>query len=444
MVIFSVKEQHRERDGSMRVLLLTPHFPPEIRSVSILMSQLAEDLAALGHEVTVVTPYPPANMDEVGRGSPWPRLPEAGVRVIRVSVLPFVKVAPTVRAITHFTLATSMVLAGLRAGRHDVILAYSPPLTLALASEALGRRWRVPFILNVQDLYPQALIDLGLVRSRAVIEVLQWLERRAYRHSAAITVHSPGNRDLLIARGVPLEKIMVVPNWVDTSVTVPASRDNAYRTEMGLRDHFVVLFAGVMGYAQDMSVIVEAAASLRAEPNIVFLLVGDGVRRQETEDLVRARGLENLRFLPFQPLDRYPSLVTAADCCLVTLQATVTTPVVPSKIAGILAAARPIVAALPPGDARAMLETSGGGVCVSPGDGIALAEAIRRLARDPNQRKAMGEEGRRYVERHYSRESATRMYGQLIDDVEKWGSGAGSAGNFPGGSQQSSPWIQSR
>jgi colanic acid biosynthesis glycosyl transferase WcaI len=410
------------------------------------MSQLAEDLATLGHTVTVIAPYPPSNMDEArsasaGEGAPpvvsrvsgdgargpaGPRGAADRIRILRVAALPFVKVAPSVRAVTQFTLAAAMVGAGLRAGRHDVILVYSPPLPLALAAEVLGRRWGAPFIVNVQDLYPQTLIDLGLARSRIVIAVLEWLERRAYRHSSAITVHSPGNRDILVARGVPPAKIAVVPNWIDVAAAAVGSRDNPYRREMGLDDQFVVLFAGVMGYAQDMSVIVEAAEALRNEPGVVFLLVGDGVRRQEAEDLARAHNLANVRFLPFQPIERYPQLVSASDCCLVTLQPVVTTPVVPSKIAGILAAARPVVAALPPGDARALVEASGGGVCVEPGDGEALAGAIRRLARDPGMRQQMGEAGRQYAEAHFSRHRATRTYGELIDAVVRaaWPAGA--------------------
>ncbi len=400
----------------MKILVVTPHYPPEIRSVSLLMSQLATDLARAGHTVTVLAPYPPTNMDEASGGKPPPREGADRVSVVRVPVLPFVKVAPTVRAVTHFTLAASMIWSGLRTGRPDAILVYLPPLPLALASEALARWWRIPFIVNVQDLYPQALIDLGLVRSPLVIGVLQWLERRAYRHSAAITVHSPGNGDLLAARGVPIEKITVVPNWIDTSAP-PASRVSPYRTELDLEGRFVVLFAGVMGYAQDMAVIVDAATALRDEPDIVFLLVGDGVRRRETEDLVSARALANVRFLPFQPLARFPLLVGAADCCLVTLQAAVATPVVPSKIAGILAEARPIVAALPVGEARAFVEASGGGISVPPGDGAALAEAIRRLALDPAMREAMGTAGRRYVEAHFSRAEAARAYGELMRRV---------------------------
>ncbi len=412
----------------MRILLLSPHYPPEVRSVSVLMSQLAEDLAAAGHEVTVLAPYPPANMAEA-QSDAAPANGGGRVRVQRVTALPFVKVAPTVRAVTHFTLAGSMIAAGWRLGRHDVLLAYSPPLTLALACEALGRAWGAPYILNVQDLYPQTLIDLGLARNRLVVGVLRWLERRAYRRAAAITVHSDGNRARLMAQGVPDAKVTVVPNWIDTKATAPGPRDNAYRTEFTLGDAFVVLFAGVMGYAQDMAVIVEAAAALRGERDILFLLIGDGVRRAEAEALVRDRRLENVRFGPFQPMERYPLLLNAADCCLATLQASVATPVVPSKIAGILAAARPVVAALPPGDAREMIEASGGGICVPPGDAAALADAIRRIARDPASALEMGAAGRRYVERHFSRDGAAREYDALVERVRAAGGGRRIAGD---------------
>ncbi len=401
----------------MKVLLVTPHYLPEIRSVSVLMSQLADDLAAAGHDVTVLTPYPPANMAEAQGGSAASREQNGRVRILRVQVPPFVKVAPVVRALTHFTLAVGMVLAGLREGRHDVMIAYSPPLTLALACEILGRCWGAPYVLNVQDVYPQALIDLGLARHRAVVGVLGWLERRAYRHAAAISVHSEGNRALVAARGVAEDKITVVHNWIDTAETVPGPRHNGYRDEFGLGDAFVVLFAGVMGYAQDMAVMIDAATALREDQDIVFLLVGDGVRRSEAEDLVRARGLPNVRFAPFQPVERYPLLLAAADCCLATLQASVATPVVPSKIAGILAAGRPVLAALPQGDARVLVEKSGGGICVAPGDGAALAAAIRRLARDPTLYRTLGEAGRRYVEAHYARGVATAAYDRLIRRV---------------------------
>jgi colanic acid biosynthesis glycosyl transferase WcaI len=397
----------------MNVLLITPHYPPEIRSVSVLMSQLAEDLAASGHTVTVVAPYPPSSMDEAAASAPAAEEQRAGVRVIRVAVLPFVKVARAVRAVTHLTLAASAVSGGLRAGRQDAVIVYSPPLPLALAAEIVARRWGASLIVNVQDIYPQALIDLGLARNAVVLSVLRWLERRAYHHATALVVHSEGNRRLLLARGVDPAKVIVIPNWVDTRVAATAG-PNPYRADLGLGDRFVVLFAGVMGYAQDMSVIVEAATLLRDDPRVVFVLAGDGVRRGETEALVTSRGLDHVRFIPLQPIERYPLLVDAADCCLVTLDASVATPVVPSKIGGILAQGRPIVAALPRGDARQLVEQSGGGLCVEPGDAAALAQAIRRLAADPASRRTMSEAGRRYADAHLSRTAATGAYGTLL------------------------------
>lgn len=402
----------------MKIMLLTPHYLPEVRSVSVLMSQLAEDLAGMGHHVTVITPYPPQHVEMDTSSAAVAREERGAVHVVRIPVLPFVKVVPAMRAVTHFTLAGSMFAAGARQGRHDLIIAYSPPLTLALASEGLGRLWRSPFILNVQDLYPQTLIDLGIVRSPIVVAVLRWMENRAYSRAAAITVHSGGNRELLIRGGVPEGKITVVPNWVDTS-HVGRGGPNPYRTEWGLGDSFVVLFAGVMGYAQDMTIIIDAATRLQDEPGVVFVLAGDGIRRREAEALARSRGLTNVRFFPFQPVERYPLLVEAADCCLVTLQATVATPVVPSKIAGIMAASRPIVAAVPPGDAREIVEDSGGGICVPPGDSQALADAVLFLVRDPASRRAMGEAGRRYVEAHFSRKAATEIYGRLVEDLTR-------------------------
>jgi colanic acid biosynthesis glycosyl transferase WcaI len=398
----------------MNILLITPHYLPEIRSVSVLMSQLAQDLAARGHTVTVVAPFPPSSMDQAAASSPPADETGDGVRVIRVAVLPFVKVARAVRAVTHFTLAASVVWGSLRAGRQDAVIVYSPPLPLALGAEIVARRWGAPLIVNVQDIYPQALVDLGLAKNPIVLGVLRWLERRAYRQAAALVVHSEGNRRLLLARGVDPAKVMVVPNWVDSRLPV-ASNPNPYRVELQLGDRFVALFAGVMGYAQDMKVIVEAATLLQDNAQIAFVLAGDGVRRGEAEALVKSRGLDNVRFIPLQPMERYPMLVDAADCCLVTLDAAVATPVVPSKIGGILVQARPIVAALPRGDARELVEQSGGGVCVEPGDAAGIAQAIRRLAADPASRQSMGERGRRYADAHLSRTAATGAYRTLLE-----------------------------
>lgn len=400
----------------MKVLLLTPHYPPEIRSVSRLMAELAEDLYAAGHTVTVVAPLPPkesAGPVEV-RGLPRQEI-TAGIRVVRVRTMPFVSVAPWLRAVTHFTLAGSLALGALSAGRHDVIIAYSPPLTIGLSCDLLRRVWEAPFVLNVQDIYPQTLIDLGLARQRFVVWLLLRIEQYAYRRAGVITVHSEGNRRLLLRRGLDPAKVRVVPNWVDTSAIRPAPRTNGLRATLGLRDEFVALFAGILGYAQDVDVILEAARLLQAHPEIVFVLAGDGVRKAQAVRQVEAWQLRNVRLLPFQPLEQYPALVTMADVCLVTLQKSVTTPVVPSKIMTIMAAGRPVVATVSPGgDAYEVIAGSGGGVCTPPGDARALAEAILALYRDPVMRMRTGEAGRRFAVAHFDRRAVTSVYAHLL------------------------------
>jgi len=403
----------------MRILLLTPHYPPEIRSVSRLMVELAQDLRAAGHDVTVVAPFPPP--DGAGPGA-LDRMPArertGGIQVIRVRTMPFVHVAPWLRAVTHFTLAGALTLGALSAGRHHAVVAYVPPLTIGLTCDLLRRVWGAPYILNVQDIYPQALIDLGLARQRLVVEILRWIEQYSYRHAGAITVHSEGNRRLLLERGLDAGKVHIVHNWVDTAAIRPGLRANGFRASLGLGDEFVVLFAGVLGYAQDIDVILEAARLLRAYEGIVFILAGDGVRKAQAVEQAAAWGLRNVRFLPFQPLEVYPQLVTMSDVCLVTLQKSVTTPVVPSKIMTIMAAGRPIVATVDSGgDAYEVIAGSGGGVCTPPGEPAALAEAILALYRDPALRQRAGEAGRRFAEMHFDRRAVTAVYARLLAEL---------------------------
>lgn len=405
----------------MKVLLLTAHYPPEIRSVSRLMAELAEDLAGAGLEVTVVTTFPPSAdgpRTGLGRRPLISRQTRNGIRVVRVYTLPFVRVLPLVRAFTHFSLAVSLAVGGLLSGRHDAVIAYSPPLTLGLACDFLRRLWGAPFIFNVQDIYPQALIDLGLARNPAVVKLLAAIERYSYRRAAAITVHSPGNRDLLVGRGVPPRKVHVVPNWVDTRAIQPGPRMNDYRQALGLDNQFVVLFAGVLGYAQDIDVILRAARQLQQHAEIAFVIAGEGVRKAQAVVRAQAWGLRNVRFLPFQSLERYAFLVNSADVCLVTLQKSVTTPVVPSKIATIMAAGRPVVAALDAkGDARQVITDAACGVWVPPGDADGLAQAIFDLYRDPQRRAQLGAAGRTYAEVKLDRRVATSLYRWLLSSL---------------------------
>ncbi|MEW6048913.1 MAG: glycosyltransferase family 4 protein [Bacillota bacterium] len=406
----------------MKVLLLTTYFPPEVGAASHLFFELAETLVHRGHEVSVVTGYPGYNVGskQIAQYKRGLLMSEfvAGIRVLRIRAPRLPHHIPVFRGMDHFVRPAALLLRALMLERHDVVLVYSPPLPIGLSAYILSRFKGMPSVVNVQDLFPKEAVVTGLLKSKMLIRLFETIERFIYRTADALTVHSPGNREHLLSGGAPAERVRVIPNWVDVDMFRPGDRMNSFRRDHGLNSEFVVCFAGTMGYLQDMDVILEAASSLREHQDIVFLLVGDGVRRQSTVVRAATLGLSNVRFLPMQPRNVYPLVLQGADVCLVTLQAQLTTPVVPSKLATILAAGRPVVASMPlDGDAPKIIEEAGCGFCVPAGDARGLAGAILKLYRDPALREEMGARGRAYAERHFSREGCIGQYEKLFSEL---------------------------
>ncbi len=403
----------------MRVLLLTDAFPPEVRSSSHLMYELAEDLARGGHAVSVVTCAPRYNLAPGDLNRPWSaREKMNGVEVVRVPAPAIHHVSHWRRGLGQLLLPVAFYRAARQLERADAILVYSPPLTLGVAAHWLARRWGSAFVLNVQDLFPQNAIDLGALRNPLLIAFFRWLERYVCRRAAAISVHSASNAAWLRAQGIAAAKLHVIPNWVDLEPFAREEAGGRFRRELGLEDRFVVLFAGVMGYAQDMEMIVEAAARLAGEPRVIFLLVGEGSERAGVERRVRELGLDNVRLLPFVSRQDYPALVAASSVGLVTLKQTMKTPVVPSKLATYMAAARPVIASLnSESDACALIRQADCGLLVPPGDPDRLAAAVRGLLEHPQQAADLGARGREYARAHLARPIGTARYEALLRTV---------------------------
>ena len=222
----------------------------------------------------------------------------------------------------------------------------------------------------------------------------------------------------LVANGGDPERVAVVPNWVDTDFIQPGERMNGFRHEHDLGDDFVVSFAGVLGYSQDLDVMLEAAELTEAHDDITWLIVGDGVEKERLEAKAREMALDNVRFLPMQPRERYPAVLHASDVGLATLHADVETPVVPSKILSIMAAGLPVVAALPlHGDAPWLVERAECGLCLPPEDPQALADAVLRLYRDRSLQQELGQQGRRYAERELSLEACVGRYERVLEEL---------------------------
>ncbi len=404
----------------MRILMLTDRFPPEVRSAAHLFHDLAREFHRRGHDIVVITKAPRYYIADGGTRSVGPGWADVdGVRTLRVRGFPLAGQHPVVRALDHLTLGWSFGRASRQWPSADIVLVSSPPLPLAGAGLAYQREFGASFVLNVQDPYPQTAIDLKLLRNRIAIAMAERMERRAYESAARIVVHSPGNRAFLLERkNVPGRKVLVVYNWADTDAFRPGPRDNGFRREHGLGGKFVVSYAGLMGYAQDLSSVINCAVLMKDDTEVLFLLVGEGVLENRWKKMASDLGLNNVRFLPMQPRDRYAQLLAASDVCLVPLHGDLRTPVVPGKLQSIMASGRPAITIVEPGgDTPKLLAESGAGVNVPPGQPMALASAIRRLKENPALREEMGRSGRAYAESYFSVEKCAEAYEKLFLEI---------------------------
>ena len=399
----------------MRVLIITNYFRPEVGAAADLYYDLAETLAEHGHQVTVVTGFPRYRLGTERQRGLLRKERVGSSRVVRVASSPFDRGGPVRRGLDHLYLAVSLFVGGLLAGKTDVVLAYSPPLTLGASAWAVSKARRAPYVVNVQDLFPQYAIDVGLLTNPVMIRAFEALERFVYRTAHGITVNSPGGRLHAVSRGAPFERARVISNWVDIDFIRPGPKDNAFRRECRLRGKFVVQYAGTMGYQQDLDTLIDSAQLLSDEPDLCFQLIGDGVERERLQAKVMRLGLRNVVFTPFQPRERYPLVIQSADACVVTLHKEVRTPAIPSKLLGIMAAGKPVLmSADPSGDAPALVRDVGCGIPVPPGEPAQFAKAVLSLKRDPACARRMGRRGRLHAEQEFSRQVCAARYEDLF------------------------------
>ncbi len=406
----------------MRISLVTITYPPEIGGAAHLIHGLATRLVEMGHQVTIVTCYPTYNLKEIPRQYRRGfRMTESvdGITVERIHVPRFSRTSLLARGFEHFAYAFYLGAVTLFMQKPDVTLVFSPPLPLPWVIEAVGRVRGMPVIVNIQDLFPLEAVELGMLTNKVLIRVFEWMERQVYRQAAAVTVHSPGNREHVVERGGLPSRVQVVYNWVDTELIHPSPKRNSFSQQYGLENKFIVSYAGTMGWAQDMNTIVACAERLKDHPDILFLMVGDGVEREKAQTRSVELGLANIVWLPMQPLSVYPDILAASDISMINLHPELRTPVVPSKLLSIMSAGRPVVASLPKeSDARGIIKDARCGLCVDAGDDAALAGAISHLAAANGLLTEMGSNGRNYIESHFSRQVCTEVMAKVLVDAK--------------------------
>ena len=410
----------------VRILLLSLVFPPDNVSTGHLMGELARDLRALGHEVTVITTTPHYNRDPMAEqrqplrsawGGVLRRSDHHGVTVFHVP-MPAKARSRVLRVLSWLWFHVLSVLVGAFAvGRVDVILTPSPPLTMGLASWALGVLRRAPFVYSVLELHPDIIISLGLVKQPLVIRLLYAIERFVYARAAHLTVIAPAMQRRMLEKGVPASKVSLVPNFVDTDATLAVPRPNTFSTAHGLDDVFVVSYAGNVGPAQGLEPLLDAARHLRDLPAVRVVVAGGGILWDDLAARIRAEHLDNVVLLPHQPFETVPLIYGASDLCVVAQSATTTSDAVPSKVYRIMGASLPVLAlTVPHSDLAALVEDAGCGAVV-PQEGAAIATVIRAAAADREGWRARGAAGRRYAEAHYSRRAVTAQYARIIEQA---------------------------
>jgi glycosyltransferase involved in cell wall biosynthesis len=405
----------------MRVLLISQYFHPEVGATQTRMREFARALAAAGHDVDVLTEFPNHPTGVIPPEYRWRMIEQApldGFRVIRVRVLASPRKTFWTRLAFYGSFVVMAIASGVRLRRrYDVVAATSPPLPVAFAGRVMARMKRAAFVMDVRDLWPLAA---GALRELSNPRALKWaerLEQSLYDAADRIVVTTRAfERHIAAGRADRAAKIAYVPNGTVGDVFDPAKGDAGVRARLAAPGEFLVVYAGLHGVAQGLSTALDAAARLRGRP-IRFAFVGEGPLKAALREEARALALDNVTFVDQVPLDASAHYLNAADALLVPL---VADPVfdmfVPSKMFDALSSARPVLLAVD-GEARDILERSGGGVFVRPGDAGALAAAIVSLQADPAACAAMGRSGRQFVRQHYLRSDQARAFTALLEQA---------------------------
>lgn len=397
----------------MKILIIADVYPPEVSSAASLIQELAGGLAAKGDEVFVVTTHPKHYLADKNLAGKYGEFTdEGGIKVIRVKTPPLKKVNFIIRGLSQLLLPF-LVFRKVKkyvGGKLDGVIVYSPPVTMPIAGALVKRKYGAKFLLNLQDIFPQNAIDLGILKNGLAIKFFEIIEKFAYKSADVISFHSTGGRQFLIEKKyVPEGKIVTLENWVDLGeYCKPAKKD--FRKIYGLEGKKIFLFAGIMGPAQGMEFLVEVANKVKDIKDAIFLLAGDGMEKSKVVAAMEKHGLKNISLQDFVSKEDYPDLATIADVGVVCLSSQNKTPFVPGKFLGYMAAGKPILAFLnKESDAFELVLKTNCGLASVSGDLKTAEKNVRELAgKNIEELREMGVRGREYAEKNLSLEFAVQ------------------------------------
>ncbi len=342
----------------------------------------------------------------------------AGVRVLRART-PRARKQFIARLFSFLSFALTSFWKALRVRDVDLVMGTSPPIFQAASAWLVATLRRRPLLLEIRDLWPEFIIDMGNLKNPLAIYLSRKLERFLYNRATHLLVNSPAYVDYLTAKGVALDKITLIANGVDPAMFDPTTTANGLRPQLGLDEKFVVVYAGAVSLANDLGLVIEAAKALQADLRICFLIVGDGNERERLEALVAEAGLKNVIFTGAKPKAEMRNYLASADACVAVLQnIPMFRMTYPNKVFDYLAAGRPVLLAID-GVIREVVESAEAGIFVPPGDVARLVEAVRYLVEHADERKAMSARGRAFVEKHFNRNEQSKQFINLLEKLGK-------------------------
>ena len=389
----------------MRILLINQSFVSPDEPGHTRHFEMAQFLRAHGHELVIVASdlnYQTGQRTVKRRGIYSEQIID-GVKVLRTYIYPSLHRSYFWRIISFFSFMFSSVWTALLVKDVDLVMGTTPPIFQAASAWFVALVRRKSFLLEVRDLWPEFAVDMGVLTNPFIIGLARWLEMFLYQRATHILVNSPAYKEYMIEKGVPEKKITFIPYGTDVDMFNPSVDGSQIRKELGLDDTFAVVYAGALGAANDIYTVLRAADRLRNEPNIRFVLFGDGKERVPLEREAQRLNLKNVVFAGVHAKKEMPFVLASADVCLAILQnIKMFRTTYPNKVFDYMAAGRATILVID-GVIREVIEASKGGAFVQPGDDEKLASTILELSQDPLRVKQMGVNAREYLVKHLDR-----------------------------------------
>jgi glycosyltransferase involved in cell wall biosynthesis len=404
----------------VRILFVTPYFPPEVGAAQTRIHELAVQLCGLGHDVSILTTfpnYPTGVVPPHWRGKLRWKGMEQGLQIHRVwsYAAPNRKFLRRIIAQMSFAFSGALAIVGMPS--FDVVVVESPPLFDGFIGVAAAVRG-LSYFFMVSDLWPESAIQMGMLKNRLLIGASRRIEQLFYKKAARILALTEGIRQHIVADGIDEAKVLLFRNSVDCEFFRPGIKSWAMRAKIApATAKFIALYAGTLGLAQNLGTVLEAAKLCQPKDGIHFVIAGAGAERNRLHQRAKDLHLQNVTFLEAIPKHRMPELINAADCILVPLRALdIFRGALPTKMFEAMACAKPIVLGIE-GEAAELVAAANAGDCVPPESAPALLASVQKLNTDARYAAQLGENGRSYVVQHFSRRARAL---QLNDALESW------------------------